>query len=75
MTSYKLLKEHGTIEGVLASVEESNADSKKKKKFLVPDNFLYKESKELFLNPDVISDKEELQKQIVFPKLEEDELK
>lgn len=36
---------------------------------------MYKESRELFKNPDVITDKAELEKIIKFGKPEEDELK
>lgn len=75
VTSYKLLKEHGTIEDVIEKVKEVNEDPDKKKKYTIPDKFLYKESRELFINPDVISDKEELEKLIVFDKPAEDELR
>ena len=75
VTSYKLLKEHGTIEEVIDKIKESNEDPNKKKKYTIPEKFQYKESRELFINPDVISDKETLEKEIVFDKLAEDELK
>ena len=80
ITSYKMLKEHGTIEEVLEFVNEKNQESladdpNKKCKYTVPKDFLYKESRNLFINPDVISDKEELEKMIVFDKPAEDEMK
>ena len=60
VTAFKMIKECGNIEGVLEKVNEKNdeTDPDKKKKYLIPDKFLYEESRELFLNPDVTSDKE-----------------
>jgi hypothetical protein len=55
------LKEHGDIESVLKKVQESNEDPAKKKKYIVPESFLYEESRDLFVNPDVIRDREVLQ--------------
>ena len=75
VTAYKLMKEHGNIEAVLEKVKESNEDPTKKKKYTVPENFLYQESRELFKNPDVINDKEALQGMIKFEKPAEEELK
>lgn len=75
VTAFKLLKEHNTIEGVLEKVKDSNLDPNKKKKYMIPENFLYKESRELFLNPEVITDKKELEKMVEFDKPAEDELK
>jgi len=75
VTAYKLIKEHETIEGVLERVKVLNEDPAKKKKYIIPENFLYEESRALFLNPDVITDKEELEKLIVFEKPAEEELK
>ena len=75
VTSYKLMKEHGSIEKVLEMIEDLNNDPEKKKKFTVPKEFLYKESRNLFVNPDVIRDKEEMKKMIVFDKPAEEELR
>lgn len=75
VTAFKMLKENETIEGVIKRVIASNDDPKRKKKYIIPDKFLYKESRDLFLSPDVISDKDELEKLIVFDKPSEDELK
>ena len=74
VTAFKMLKENGDIEGVLKKVQELNEDPDKKKKFMIPDNFLYEESRELFVNPDVIRDKDLLTKQIVFDKPNETEM-
>ena len=71
VTAFKFLKDNGDIEGVLKKVQELNEDPDKKKKFMIPENFLYKESRELFKNPDVIRDRELLEKQIVFDKPDE----
>ena len=80
VTSYKMLKEYGTIENVLDFVKDKNQetladDPTKKCKFNVPKDFLYKESRDLFIKPDVITDKEELEKLIVFDKPDEDEMR
>ena len=75
VTAYKLIKEHETIEGVLEKVKAMNEDPAKKKKYIIPEQFLYEESRALFLKPDVITDKEELEKLIIFEKPAEDELK
>lgn len=75
MTAFKMLKEAETIEGVIKKVIASNDDPKRKKKYVIPDKFLYEESRELFISPDVISDKEEIEKMIVFDKPAETELK
>lgn len=75
VTAFKFLKECQDIEGVIKKVQELNLDESRKKKYVVPDNFLYKESRELFINPDVTRDKEALQKEIVFDKPQEEELK
>jgi len=75
VTAYKMIKEHQNIEGVLKRINEMNEDPDKKKKYMIPGNFLYKESRELFVNPDVNQDLEDLQKQIVFGKPDEAGLK
>ena len=75
MTAYKLIAEHKTIENVLEHVNSLNEDPNKKKKFIIPEKFLYKESRELFENADVNRDKEDLNKSIVFDKPDEEGLK
>ena len=75
VTAYKLIKENGNIEGVLEKIKEMNEDESRKKKYIIPENFLYKESRNLFITPDVIDEKEVLEKQIVFDKPNEEELK
>jgi flap endonuclease-1 len=46
-TALKLIKEHKTIENFVESVEAG------KSKFVIPDDWPYKEARELFFNPDV----------------------
>lgn len=76
VTAFKLIKEHGSIEPIMEKVvNATNDDPTKKKKFIVPDNFLFKESRDLFITPEVNRDKEELQKSIVWEKPYEEELK
>lgn len=57
-TCFKMIKERGTIEKVLEYAKSSGAS--RKKPFVIPDPFLYKESRELFINPDVNRNSDEL---------------
>ena len=75
VTAFKMIKEHGNIEAVLELVKAANDDPLRKKKYIIPDNFLYKESRDLFVEPDVIRDKEALEKLIEFKAPAEEELK
>ena len=59
--AFKLMEDNRNIEAVLEKVIESNEDPKKKQKFIIPENFLYVESRALFKEPDVIRDKPALQ--------------
>jgi flap endonuclease-1 len=45
-TALKLIREHGTLEGVVAAIEKSG-------KYQIPEDWPYKDARELFLNPDV----------------------
>jgi flap endonuclease-1 len=47
-TALKLIQEHGDLESVVASIEKDP-----KKKYTIPDDWPYKDARELFLNPDV----------------------
>ncbi|ODQ49496.1 hypothetical protein PICMEDRAFT_71042 [Pichia membranifaciens NRRL Y-2026] len=49
VTALKLIKEHKSIENVITSIEENP-----KSKYKVPENWPYKEARELFLHPDVL---------------------
>ena len=61
-TAYNLMKECGSIEKVIEKVKVMNQDENKKKKYIIPENFLYEQSRQLFIKPDVIRDGEELKK-------------
>lgn len=74
-TSYKFIKEHGDIETVLDKVKEMNEDDKRKKKYIIPDQFLYEKSRTAFVSPDVLNDEAELKKHIVFTKPQEEDMK
>ena len=44
-TAYNLMKECGSIEKVIEKVEAMNQDENKKKKYIIPENFLYAQSR------------------------------
>jgi hypothetical protein len=52
-----------------------NEDDKRKKKYVIPEKFLYEKSRIAFHSPDVLKDEAELKKHIVFTKPQEDEMK
>lgn len=72
--AFNLIKEHSTIEKVLEKLEQ-DAESGKKSKYVIPADFKYKESRELFVNPEVISDKAELEALLKWNKPDEEGLK
>ncbi|MCJ1362186.1 Elongation of fatty acids protein 2 [Acarospora aff. strigata] len=49
-TALKLIREHGSLEGVVEAIENDS-----KKKYTIPDDWPYKDARELFFNPDVRS--------------------
>jgi flap endonuclease-1 len=49
--AFKYIEKHKDIESTLEAIEKENES--RKKKFVVPDNFLYKESRNMFKNPEV----------------------
>lgn len=49
-TALKLIREHGTLEKVVESMENDP-----KKKYVIPEDWPYQDARELFLNPDVRS--------------------
>lgn len=73
--AFKFIKDHGTIEKVLIKIEEDDEDPKKKSKYIIPADFKFKESRELFTNPDVINDKATLESLIKWTKPDEEALK
>lgn len=50
ITAFKMIKDHKTIEGVIEAVKQENEHGKRKKKYGIPSNFLYEESRSLFKN-------------------------
>jgi len=52
VTAMKLIREHKSIEGVLKHLETGN------KKYQIPENWLFKEARQLFIEPEVKSAKE-----------------
>ncbi|GMG48150.1 unnamed protein product [Ambrosiozyma monospora] len=48
VTAMKLIKEHGSIEKIIEAIEKNP-----KSKYRVPENWPYKEARELFLHPEV----------------------
>ena len=73
--AFKFIKENSTIEKVLIRLEEEADDPKKKQKYVVPADFKYKESRELFKNPEVERDRQTLESLIKWNKPDEAGLK
>lgn len=73
--AFKLIQEHKNIEAVVEKLQEQNDDPTKKQKFIIPDQFLYEESRQLFKVPDVIREKSEIEAKLKWNKPVEDELK
>ena len=59
--AFNLVKEHGKIEGVLEMLKRHNDDPNKKQKYVIPEQFLFEESRDLFKGPDVITEKAEIE--------------
>lgn len=66
VTAFKLIKEHGSLEKIVEWIE-SNPE---KTKYKVPENWPYKEAKELFMNPELLKD-DEVNFKWTEPKLDE----
>lgn len=74
--AFKYIHEQGgVIENVIKKVEYENAKPWKMKKYHVPENFYYKEARELFKNPSCEKDKQKLQSLLKWTKPDEDGLK
>lgn len=73
--AFKFIKDFEDIESVLKQLDKEMDDPKKKQKYIIPAEFKYKESRELFNNPEVIKDKAELEAMIKFNKPDEEALK
>ena len=66
--AFNLMAENRTLEKVLEAVKEMNDDPNKKQKFIIPEKFLYEESRALFKEPDVITDKAEIEASLKWEK-------
>ena len=75
VTAYKYLQECKNIEGVLRRVKNENSSGKKKKPMIIPEEFNFEEARTMFMHPEVVADKKEVEKQIVFGKCDEKALK
>lgn len=73
--AFKLIEDNRNIEACLEKIKESNDDPKKKQKFIIPDQFLYVESRALFKEPDVIREKAELEALLKWNKPDSEALK
>ena len=73
--AFKLIKDEGNIENVLETIKGWNADEKRKQKYIIPDQFLYEESRELFKNANVSKDKAKFESEFKWNKPNEDELR
>ena len=73
--AFSLIKETGSIEKVIEKIKHDNANPKKKRKFTVPDDFKYQESRALFKQPDVIRDKTLIESQLKWKDVDENELR
>jgi len=56
VTAYKLIKENKRLEDVVKKLEDDNKKGTKKRKWTIPEHFTYPEARELFKNPEVITD-------------------
>lgn len=65
----------GTIENVIKRIERYNQNPWKAKKYRIPENFFFKEARELFKQPNVEKDKEKLTSSIKWLKPDEEGLK
>lgn len=73
--AFNFIEEYGLIENVLDRIDSDNDNPNKKKKYHIPDSFLYKEARELFKFPTVEQDLEILEDQIKWGKPDEVTLK
>ncbi|EGR32852.1 hypothetical protein IMG5_068750 [Ichthyophthirius multifiliis] len=69
ITAYKLIKEHLTLENVIAYMEKANDENSKKQKFKIPSEYNYVGARDLFFNP-VIEDPEKMELKWTKPDIE-----
>ena len=51
--AFKYMEECKNIETIISKIEKENENPNKKKKYQVPENFRFEQSRELFKKPDV----------------------
>lgn len=73
--AFNLMEQNRTIEACLEKIQEVNDDPKKKSKYIIPENFLYRESRALFVEPDVIRDRTELDAMLKWSKPDTEAIK
>ena len=73
--AFKLIEEVKTIENVIKRLEKESDDPKKKKKYVIPEAFMYKEARKLFVEPDAITDEKVIIPLIKWDKPDEEALK
>lgn len=54
ITSYKLMSEHKSIEKVIEFLKSENDKGKRKNPYVIPENFYYEDSRELFKEATVV---------------------
>ena len=59
--AFKYIKKFDIIENVLARIERENKNPWKTKKYHIPENFLFREARELFKNPAAVKDRKSLE--------------
>ncbi|KAL6947134.1 Elongation of fatty acids protein 2 [Hanseniaspora vineae] len=55
VNALKLIKEHKSIENIIACIENPEKNAGINKKWTIPENWDYKEARELFLNPEIVN--------------------
>lgn len=59
--AFKFISDERNLENVLEKVKKLNEDPDKKTRYIIPDNFLFVESRKMFKEPEVIRDKAEIE--------------
>ena len=73
--AYNYIDELGTIESVIRKIEQDNENPNKKKKYHVPETFMFQEARELFKNPSVIKNTDQLNDMVKWTKPDDNGLK
>lgn len=73
--AYKFIQEEKNIENVVKKVQATIDNPDKKSKFIIPDSFLFKESRLMFTEPEVIRVKSEIEPKMKWVKPDENAIK